>query len=125
MTAHMTSLKAALITLAAGSALALALASAPAHAMGPDHGVNYLPGINCKTDFGPAIDTICSTNGLLALDRQIADRYSEALYQASRFGQWSLKRSQRKFLGRRDDCGADKACLRAVLEARVSAIRVK
>jgi uncharacterized protein len=121
----MTSLKAALIALAAGSAIALALASAPARAMGPDHGVTYLPGINCQSDFGPAIDTICSHNGLLALDRRIADRYSEALYQASRFGQWSLQRSQRKFLGQRDACGADKACLRAILEARLQAVRIK
>jgi hypothetical protein len=122
---HMTSLKAALITLAAGTAIAMTLAAAPARAMGADHGVTYLPGINCKTDFGPAVDTICAHTGLLALDRRIADRYSEALDQAGRFGQWKLKRSQHKFLAQRDDCRADKSCLRSILEARVVAIRVK
>jgi uncharacterized protein len=120
-----TSLKAALLTLAAGTAIALALAAAPARAMGADHGINYLPSINCKTDFGPAIDTICGSTGLMALDRQIAARYSEALYQAGRFGQWRLKRSQRQFWAQRDGCGADKTCLRFVLETRVQAVRVK
>jgi uncharacterized protein len=119
----MTSLKAALLTLAASSALALALAVTPARAMGPDHGVDYLPGINCKTDFGPAVDTICNSNGLLALDGKIAQRYSEARASAGRFGKWRLLRAQRKYLAHRDDCGADKQCLRSVLEARVQAIR--
>ena len=73
----------------------------------------YFSGIDCKTDYGPAVDAICRSDSLRFLDGKIAQKYSEAYARAWWVGKRRLKTDQQKFLASRDACGADASCLMA------------
>ena len=102
-------------------ALPFLLLSAPVSAAPP---VTYFSGIDCKKDFGPAVDAICRHDGLRFLDDKIAQRYSEAYARAWWVGKRHLKTDQQKFLASRDACGVNTKCLLAVMQRRVQTIGI-
>jgi len=121
----MTLFKTSLICLVAATASSVALASS-APAMGRDTGggkaIDYFPGIDCRKDHGPAIDTICESDRLMFLENKITQRYSEAAGRANKFHFAHLIEDQRTYLAERDACGRNRNCLENVLRSRLNSI---
>ena len=81
--------------------------------------------IDCRKDFGPAVDSICKSRHLRYLDGEIAERYSRAYGAAGSRGKARLKADQRKFLAIRDGCGTDAGCLSDILQYRTETISAR
>ncbi|MGH8337520.1 MAG: hypothetical protein ACRETL_12005 [Gammaproteobacteria bacterium] len=87
-----------------------------------DRQIDYFPGIDCKHDFGRAVETICKSDRLLSLEDKITQRYSEAAARANkaRFGR--LLYRQREYLADRNACGSNRPCLERTMQERIDAI---
>jgi uncharacterized protein YecT (DUF1311 family) len=67
---------------------------------------------------------ICSDIPLARLDRDLADAYAQALSWASDDAEKTrIRDAQRKWIGERDACGGDVACLTAAYDARLKALQ--
>jgi uncharacterized protein len=77
--------------------------------------------IDCQRDTSPAERTICSSQRLQLLDAQVTEKYTDIMLDS--YIKSSVKRavhdSQVNFLQRRDQCGADRDCLTAVMGTRL------
>lgn len=119
----MTKLKSALLGLAALTAAAYAFSSAAAaHQRDREQVIDYFPGIDCRKDHGPAIDTICASDHLKFLEDKITQRYSEAAARANKREFTQLLDDQRLYLADRNACSRDRYCLEKILKARLHAI---
>ncbi len=119
----MTKLKSAALCLAAATAAVGAFSNAAAaHPQGREAVIDYFPGIDCRRDHGPAIDTICASDHLKVLEDRIAQRYSEAAARANKREFTELLEDQRLYLADRNACGTDRYCLEKILKARLHAI---
>lgn len=84
--------------------------------------VTAAPSINPSFDCAKAGNnverSICSSHVLADLDRDLAAKYAAAI--ASRPEQSdAIRNSQRAWVDRRNNCGADTICLQAIMEARL------
>lgn len=119
----MTKLKSALLCLAAASAaVGIFSNAAAAHPRDRERVIDYFPGIDCRRDHGPAIDTICASDHLKLLEDKITQRYSEAAARANRREFTVLLEDQRLYLADRNACDRDRYCLEKILKARLHAI---
>lgn len=67
---------------------------------------------------------ICSDIDLARLDRNLADAYAQALSWASDDAEKiKIRDAQRKWIGERNACGGDVACLTAAYDARLKALQ--
>jgi len=67
---------------------------------------------------------ICSDIALARLDRALSDAYSQALSWASDDAEKTkIRDAQRAWIGERDACGGDAACLAAAYKARLEALQ--
>jgi len=80
--------------------------------------------INCQHDTGPTERAICASQRLQVLDAQVTEQYTDIMLDSHIKGEVkrALHDSQVAFLKRRDQCGADGACLTEVMERRASRI---
>jgi len=79
---------------------------------------------NCRYAKSPAEVAICQNAGLMALDRQLGQAYSEARVNMTgvrtdlRLAEFA--KDQRKWLRQRNDCRSDVACLRQNYTGRLN-----
>jgi uncharacterized protein len=74
------------------------------------------PSFDCSKARGRIEKLICADAQLAMLDRRVSDLFGVALTQA--VGDADLKRSQRRWLGERDDC-KESSCIATSYEARI------
>jgi uncharacterized protein len=84
--------------------------------------VATFPSIDCRSDDGAAVDTICKSRHLRFMDQEIAERFTRVYGRASQREQGRLLREQRAFLAIRDGCGTDVGCLGDILHHRSDVI---
>ncbi len=79
---------------------------------------------DCKKAGTATEKAICSDVALARLDRSLADSFALALSWASDDAEKTkIRDAQRKWIGKRDACGGDLACLTAAYDARLKALQ--
>ena len=80
--------------------------------------------IDCSRDWGMAERTICKSQHLQILDAKMTEVYADLMLDqsVSARSKHRLQESQRQFLERRDQCGADRQCLEDVMKQRMTRI---
>lgn len=86
-------------------------------------GAAAAPSFDCARASTPTEHAICGAPALAALDRALADAYRAARTGAGEAERARIRAEQIAWLGRRDACGADAACLEARMAARLAALR--
>ncbi|WP_176086774.1 lysozyme inhibitor LprI family protein [Martelella sp. HB161492] len=76
------------------------------------------PSFNCKQATTPTEIAICRSQVLSALDQQIAEAYAKARSGKSEQTRNRIRSEQMNWLGMRDQCGADSACLDITMSQR-------
>ncbi len=81
------------------------------HGQGWDRGqvVSTGPSFDCGRASTPTEHGICADARLSRLDRDVAQAYASALARSNQSE--SVRASQRRWIGLRNDCGKDKQCL--------------
>lgn len=77
---------------------------------------------DCGRASTPSEVAICASEELATLDREVAAAYGTRLDQSSADERTQVKRDQRLWIGRRDNCGADQACLAGEMRERIAAL---
>ena len=101
---------------------ALVLGVGPA---GAAQEITEFSSIDCRSDYGPAVDTICKSSHLRYLDEEIAERFTRAYDRATSREKARLLSEQRAFLVIRDGCGTDAGCIGDILHHRTDVIGVR
>lgn len=79
---------------------------------------------DCARAGTPTETAICSDIPLARLDRGLADAYAQALsWAADEAAKDDLRAAQRTWIGERNACGGDVACLTAAYEGRLAALQ--
>ena len=86
-------------------------------------GAAAAPSFDCAKAGTPTEHAICGAPALAALDSALAEAYRAARAGAGEAERARIRAEQIAWLGRRDACGADAACLEARMAARLAALR--
>ena len=82
------------------------------------------PSFNCRYASNAAEITICQSNYLSRLDKNLAYWYGRAKLRASYFGQvGQLKSSEQAWIYERDACGYDASCIAESTINRIEVLR--
>jgi uncharacterized protein len=81
------------------------------------------PSFDCRPGLGEAEAAVCADGALAELDLRLAAAYSLLAGSLDAEARQRLAVTQRRWLGRRDGCGADHACLATAYSERLAAIR--
>jgi hypothetical protein len=81
------------------------------------------PSFDCATHHGADEIAICRSGRLAELDRQLDALYLSVRKRLSQGKQLELRDQQRAWLKQRTVCGGQEACLSAVYESRIAALR--
>jgi len=79
--------------------------------------------VNCSTDFAPDEVTICGSNALSQLDRQMADLYGQVRDALGTGQQIQLRNEQRIWLRQRAACQTSASCIANAYRARIPQLR--
>ena len=80
------------------------------------------PSFNCARARTSSERAVCANPGLAALDRTMASRYVDALRTADPAAAQLLRQTRDPFLGYRERCGSDAACIDRVYLGRIREI---
>jgi uncharacterized protein len=80
------------------------------------------PSFSCSGNLEPAEAVICSDDGLAALDRTLSADYTRKLNGLPGNERSALIAAQRAWIGQRNNCRTDKACLQRAYQTRISQI---
>ena len=81
------------------------------------------PSFSCKSGLGVAEAAVCADGKLAELDLRLSAAYSVLAGSLDDGSRQRLAVTQRRWITRRDGCGADVACLTAAYSERLAAIR--
>ena len=77
----------------------------------------------CGADLGADEKVICADCDLAQLDVKMATMYQVLTRTSAMGARGALQDDQRAWLGRRAQCGADRACIRAAYETRIGQLQ--
>jgi uncharacterized protein len=81
------------------------------------------PSFDCRPGLAGAEAAICADGALAELDLRLSAAYSALAGSLDAEARQRLAVTQRRWLGRRDGCGADRACLTTAYSERLAAVR--
>lgn len=80
------------------------------------------PSYSCARAHSASERAVCANPGLAALDRNMANRYVDALRTADPAASQLLRQTRDPFLGYRERCGSDASCIDRVYRGRIREI---